>query len=246
MCFKLLLPICILFCQALTAQNVGIGTNNPNSSAMLDVASNNKGLLLPRVADTSNIATPAEGLLMYNQANKAPNYFDGVKWNNITDARNNFVPLFGNITYTITGTTSIGAIAVDAGPLAAIDYGNTSLVTIFAGGGGGGGVGVPRGMDSILFYKEFDGNSIFFKRAMLSGASISVIEIQHFLPTATTPFYSVKMSNVRVGESAFFISEKTGKVTERYSLIPTIVGYKDWVTNKSFSYNVSTRNFGPY
>ena len=38
------------------AQNVGIGTNKPNASALLDLQSTNKGLLLPRVADTSSLA----------------------------------------------------------------------------------------------------------------------------------------------------------------------------------------------
>lgn len=245
MCYKLLLPIFIFFLHSSVAQNVGIGTTSPNGSAILDVASTNKGILLPRVADTGDIATPAAGLLMYNQTDKAPNYFDGVKWNNVADARNNFVPLYGNITYTITGTTSVSGLAVDGASLAAIDYSNTSILSAAAAGGGGGG-SVPRLMDSIIMYKEFDGNSIVFKRAHLAGLIIQAIEIQHFLPAGASPFYSVKLSNVRVGEQAFFISEKTGRITERYSLIPAIVGYKDWVTNKSFSYNVSARTFGTY
>jgi len=243
--YKILLPILILLYASSFAQNVGIGTTNPNSSAILEVASNNKGILLPRVTDTAVIAAPAEGLLMYNQASKAPNYFDGTKWNNVADARNNFVPLHGNITYTITGTTTVSGLAVDNAALAAIDYSNASILPV-SSGGGGGGVGIPRGMDSIVIYKEFDGNSIVFKRAHLAGINIQTIEIQHFLPAAGTPFYSVKLSNVRVGEQAYFISEKTGKLTERYSLMPITIGYKDWLTNKSFSYNVSARTFGSY
>jgi len=58
------------------AQNVAINADAtlPNSSAMLDVKSTNKGLLIPRVAltgtgDVSTIATPATSLLIYNTAN---------------------------------------------------------------------------------------------------------------------------------------------------------------------------------
>lgn len=59
--------------QFVSAQNVGIGTTTPNSSAMLDVVSTNKGLLVPRVAltganDVVTIPSPAVSLLVYNTA----------------------------------------------------------------------------------------------------------------------------------------------------------------------------------
>lgn len=224
------------------AQNVGIGTINPNSSAILDVASSNKGLLLPRIADTSNVSTPAAGLVIYNQADRAPNYFDGNRWNNVADAHNNYVPVHGSVKYILPGATSTGGIAYDDGPLDAIEYGNRFRTPT----SNGLPAGNPGGMDSILLSKEFDGNSIAFKRAHLSGSIIATMEIQHFLPGAATPFYSVKLSNVRITDQSFFISAETGKLTERYSLIPTIVGYKDWVSGKSFSYNISARTFGTY
>ena len=50
-----------------TAQNVGIGTNTPNASAVLDLTSTTKGLLIPRMtsAQRAAIVTPATGLLVY-------------------------------------------------------------------------------------------------------------------------------------------------------------------------------------
>lgn len=52
---------------------VGIGTNNPDPSAALEIQSNNKGLLIPQVSlsgidDLSTVAAPANGLLVYNLA----------------------------------------------------------------------------------------------------------------------------------------------------------------------------------
>jgi hypothetical protein len=46
---------------------VGIGTSTPHSSAALDVASNNKGFLVPRMTNTARLAitSPANGLLVY-------------------------------------------------------------------------------------------------------------------------------------------------------------------------------------
>jgi len=48
--------------------NVGIGTNNPNESALVDVSSTEKGFLPPRVTTVqmTAITNPAEGLTVYN------------------------------------------------------------------------------------------------------------------------------------------------------------------------------------
>lgn len=75
-------------------QSVGIGTSAPDSSAQLDVFSNNKGFLPPRVALTatnilSPVQNPATGLLVYNTAtsgvspvNVSPGYYywNGNSW----------------------------------------------------------------------------------------------------------------------------------------------------------------------
>lgn len=62
-----------LFIQKGTAQNIAINTDgtNPDASAMLDIVSANKGLLMPRIAlttttDATTITSPATGLLVYN------------------------------------------------------------------------------------------------------------------------------------------------------------------------------------
>ncbi|GAB3992134.1 hypothetical protein GCM10028807_24540 [Spirosoma daeguense] len=62
---QLLLSIYLfLFSTQLLAQ-VGIGTETPASSAMLDVTSTTKGFLPPRVASTNDVPSPAEGLMVY-------------------------------------------------------------------------------------------------------------------------------------------------------------------------------------
>lgn len=67
------------------AQSVGINADGsaPNGSAMLDVKSTNKGMLIPQIAllsanDATTIATPATSLLVYNTATVAgitPGYY---------------------------------------------------------------------------------------------------------------------------------------------------------------------------
>lgn len=58
--------ILLLFCFSLFAQ-VGVGTTTPNNSAALDVFSESKGFLLPRMTEVqmNAITTPIEGLLVY-------------------------------------------------------------------------------------------------------------------------------------------------------------------------------------
>jgi hypothetical protein len=48
-------------------QNVGIGTSSPNASAVLDITSSTKGVLIPRMTEDRRnaISNPAQGLLIY-------------------------------------------------------------------------------------------------------------------------------------------------------------------------------------
>lgn len=76
---------------------MGIGTNTPNSNAILDVTSSNKGLLIPRVALSSTTsASPlggfVAGMMVYNTAtagtspnNVTPGFYlcSGTKWEKV-------------------------------------------------------------------------------------------------------------------------------------------------------------------
>mgnify|MGYP002128486146 CR=1 FL=1 len=73
----------------------GIGTTTPNASAKLDVYATNKGFLPPRVTltsatDATTIASPAEGLLVYNLGSVGLQagyyYWNGANWATIATA----------------------------------------------------------------------------------------------------------------------------------------------------------------
>jgi hypothetical protein len=61
------MQLLLLASISLNAQ-VGIGTTVPDASSILDVSSNTKGLLMPRLTTTERnaIVLPAEGLMIYN------------------------------------------------------------------------------------------------------------------------------------------------------------------------------------
>lgn len=62
--------------------SVGIGTTTPNNSAILDVESTNKGMLIPRMDSLQrvNILNPATGLLVYETDTKALWMWNGTFW----------------------------------------------------------------------------------------------------------------------------------------------------------------------
>jgi len=70
------------FIVTLKSQNVGIGTNLPDNSALLELKSIDKGLLIPRLTTSQRLAitSPAAGLLVYDINYKQFWYFDGIQW----------------------------------------------------------------------------------------------------------------------------------------------------------------------
>ena len=63
--------------------SAGIGTTTPDASALLEVKSTNKGILIPRMtqAQRNAIASPAQGLLIFQTNATAAFYFyNGSTW----------------------------------------------------------------------------------------------------------------------------------------------------------------------
>ncbi len=76
----------LFFCNKASTQSLSVNTDGStaNASALLDVKSTTKGLLLPRMtkAQKNAIAIPASGLLVYQNSPDSVGfqYFDGTKW----------------------------------------------------------------------------------------------------------------------------------------------------------------------
>ena len=77
--FILSFSFILVYTFTLQAQ-VGINTASPNSSAALDVTSTDKGLLIPRVASTSDITAPTAGMMVYQTGGTAGFYFYDGQW----------------------------------------------------------------------------------------------------------------------------------------------------------------------
>lgn len=82
----IILSAIFLMIESVAIAQVAINSNGApaNSSAMLDITSTNKGILIPRVADTTSVSAPAVGLLIYRT--NSPQgffYYNGQKWQKI-------------------------------------------------------------------------------------------------------------------------------------------------------------------
>ena len=90
------------------SQNTGIGTATPHNSAMLDVTSSNRGLLIPRMNtfNRTNIPAAAPGLMVYDTDLNSFMFYNGTSWESMggSKARRIYIPA-NALSYTGTGVT---------------------------------------------------------------------------------------------------------------------------------------------
>ncbi|MBK9176694.1 MAG: hypothetical protein IPM46_10255 [Flavobacteriales bacterium] len=79
---KPILLFTLLLSGLAAAQGVGINNATPHASALLDLTSTGKGLLMPRMTTVQRdaISAPAASLLIYNTTTARFEYFDGLAW----------------------------------------------------------------------------------------------------------------------------------------------------------------------
>ena len=121
--------------QILFSQNVAINStgNAPNSSAMLDVQSTTKGMLIPRMttAQRTAIASPATGLLVFDNTTGSFWFKSATKWVELTDNSDNTWTKNGSNVYVNNGENiGIGT----NGPNVRLQVDNGTDVTKTGGG----------------------------------------------------------------------------------------------------------------
>lgn len=112
--YKLLYTLLLFLISIFTYAQVGIGLPNPDSSSMLQINANNKGVLLPSVAlttttDNITIPSPAEGLIIWNNGNSTLKeigfyYWFESKWNKILANGGNTTKTEDGNNWNLTGT----------------------------------------------------------------------------------------------------------------------------------------------
>jgi hypothetical protein len=158
----------LFFAHYIQAQNftgpVGIGTTTPNASSILEMVSNSKGMLVPRMTQNHRdaIVTPAMGLLIY-QTNNTPGfyYYDGALWKAVSTA---------SVNRTLSNLTSPTAINTALLPNATntIDLGSDPLRwnALYSNTLNIKNVGFPIGGSPIA---SFDGGNSMYIRLLENG-----------------------------------------------------------------------------
>jgi trimeric autotransporter adhesin len=173
------------FAPSVSAQgNVGIGTTAPDASALLDLTSTSRGLLIPRMTEAQRIAvaSPATGLLVYETntstassgiySGTAPTfwYYNGTFWQ----------PFLGG-GWLLLGNAGTNASTNFIGTTDSVDWiirtNNTEHVRVYAGGN----VGLTNGnnaAEELRFYEPSGSGSFYtgFK------AGINTAAVTYTLP----------------------------------------------------------------
>ncbi len=223
------------------AQTVGIGTTTPNTNAILDIFSANKGVLIPRIVDTGTVPNPLEGMIIYNRNTKTPYYHNGQQWVSLGGRLPGGVngPGTDRITYTICGP---GWSCTEL-EILSFSQGASNPVTI---GGGGITPGNPS-LSSFNFMKVMDINSNSLNLYTIVGTKFPSIEIKFYATGQMSPFISYRLQNI-IFES-YQVSGTGGSnspLIESFSVMFENYGFKDWENNKEFGYNVITKTVTAY
>ena len=173
---------------------VGIGTTNPNTSSLLDLTSNSKGLLIPRmnVLERDAIPGPANGLMIY-QTDNTPGfyYYNGSSWTAVSPSTSNLWNLSGN-----AGTNSGNFIGTTDNQPLLFRINNQSAGRIATRN-------VSLGVSSLLVNNGFDnvaiGNLALFQNS--TGNNNSAVGADA-LRTNTTGF-----SNTSVGYQSMYFNQ---------------------------------------
>lgn len=127
------------FTHASLAQ-VGIGTTSPNSSSILDIESDAKGILIPRMTALERLAitTPADGLMVYQTDDVKGFYFyDGSTWDRMLKESIDLVPTGAVFSFPVE-TPPAGYLVCDGSAVSRATYADLfALIGTYYGAGDG-------------------------------------------------------------------------------------------------------------
>ncbi|MEP1095876.1 MAG: tail fiber domain-containing protein [Cyclobacteriaceae bacterium] len=125
---RILTVFTLMISFSVQAQNVGVNDDGstPDASAMLDVKSTSKGMLIPRMtsAQRTGIASPATGLLIFDSETNSFWFYDGTQWDELISGESNNALVFDTLSGVVTTASGIptsvdfsfGSPVLDPGP----------------------------------------------------------------------------------------------------------------------------------
>lgn len=121
--FKILFILITCSISLQSFSQIGIGTMNPHSSAILDIESITKGFLVPRLSSHTDVQSPiAEGLIIYDISDGCLNVYNNTNWVNLCE----------NTGGSSSGSTSIstqGYILKSENPITSGAFGSSMAIS---------------------------------------------------------------------------------------------------------------------
>lgn len=225
---KLLHIILILLVNIAFAQ---VEINPSSVNADLNLKSQTKGMLLPRINKPADVNSPQEGLFIYNKELKTPAFHDGSNWrmmnstaatstNNADSLTYTIVNGYGNLT---TGTNKLESISL-GGTYDGLESSNVAQIV------------KPRDAKTIEFIRFF-----YDSRANSSSATNTlVIEIKVYKKGTSTPYFSYKYKNVKI--LALSMGNATGgnSPDDSFTIQSKLFGWYDYATSTGAAYDLSS------
>ncbi|MBL7997976.1 MAG: hypothetical protein JNL32_04995 [Candidatus Kapabacteria bacterium] len=235
-------------------QNVGIGTSAPDTSAVLDITSANKGLLVPRLTTLQRdaIVLPAKSLMIFNTTSNRYEYNSGTPtapiWTafNATDGWNLVGNGGTNPSLNFLGTTDAQPLSLrtsNAERLRILANGNVGIGTATAGSRlhvAGGNMMLDTATAGTA------GQFMFMNPARTASTSIRAgaqnANISYTLPTAA-PAAGQLLASDATGNMSW--TTVNGLPNGGTNINSTLVwNGTSWVTNPNITFNGSTINIG--
>lgn len=171
--------LCIIALSLLTGfaaqAQVGVGTTTPHTSSALDIASDSKGVLVPRLTllQRNAIAGPANGLLIY-QTDDTPGFYfyTGSQWQrlaNTGDAAGTYVDL--TTAQTISGSKAFSSDLVVQG--LTVGRGNGAVANNTAFGSGSLSVNTTGTNNTASGFQTLDRNTTGSQNTATGGLSLA-------------------------------------------------------------------------
>src|SRR6218665_314525 len=204
--------------------NVGIGTTKPDNSAVLELNSSSKGLLIPRMSlqQRAAIQSPATGLMVYQTDMIAGfYYFDGGDWKPITGISEKSVAdannwgLFGNVAAAnnYLGTTNDIALRlrvnnVNAGSITRV--GSNTFYGYSSGTGSTGTNNVGVGFETLTSVGSGSSNvAIGYQSLRLNTSGAYNLALGNAALTSNT----TGTGNVAIGTASLALSDQSSNNT---------------------------------
>jgi hypothetical protein len=239
----------LLFSSFLFAQtgNVGIGTTTPNSNAIIDIKSNTKGVLLPRMDSVSRKAIPnVQGLLVYDSTYSSYYFNTGTAWQKLG------------------GTTGVQIVANGTNPGDMLYWNGTTWAVAAAGKAGQYlqfdstkkplWAGDQFASISTLPVTNITDSSVYLNMSLLSTGIQGIISADELdkgvcwglspNPTATNDYYNLGNSNNFLDDTASTPGNYTYNLGTNASPISTGLSYRLLVNTTYYVRAFASNNAG--